>query len=149
MFAIRFGAEAFSEAGPDQASLYGTIVLGDHRETFISSLTYWSRAQYEEHWRSALQRVAVEGNDSCLITSLSNPSVSNMLFWWPMYRDPDIVHFQEGILLFETLDRPFDPARPFDVIPPRETVNEDGLQISEWHVPVQEIYDFGCVRNFL
>lgn len=143
MFTIHFDDERELELGPPEpGTRYGTIVLGDDRETFTSAQNYWTAARYEAHWREAVTRVLDERRDACLITSLAGPRESNLLFWWPLYPDSDGVVVQNAILFFDQLAEPFDPDRPYRSVPTRTSVNEDRLRISEWRVSVSDLEAF-------
>lgn len=144
---MSFLIELLPEAVPTEESeapaQYGVITLGSFRERFVALTTFWNADDYRSHWRKAVARIVETGSDSCLITSLHDPTVSDMLFWWPMYRVGDRVRIQNGILLFEQLDEPFRLDNVFGFIPPRSTHSDDGEPISEWEV------DTVALRAFL
>lgn len=120
----------------------GEIRIGDFRERFEVSFEYWSPSDYERQWREALGTLAEEGGASALITSMTNPRSANFLFWWPAYREDEMVFFQNGVLLLDDLTKPFDVSRYDEFVPPRERVTEDGEPISEWWVPIADIREF-------
>ena len=120
----------------------GRIRIGHFSESFVSALTFWTDSQYLEHWHDAVRRVTYTGQDSCLITSIADPLRSEMLFWWPMYREGDQVIIQNGLLFFSELERSFDPTNPFETVPERVMLNEDGQRVLEWVVTVQDLEDF-------
>jgi len=123
-------------------SFRGRITIGSFKESFISSATHWDANAYREHWHDAIHRVVREGKDSCLITSIADPRSSTRLYWWPMYRDGDTVHVQNGVCFFDQLPSPFDEESPYESVPPRERVGEDGEELSEWDVAVQDLDEF-------
>jgi len=124
-------------------SVYGNIHVEDYRETFITDLSYWNRAEYEQHWITALQRLLGNATQSALITSIvpppKEPTDEDFLVWWPLYRERDFVYVQNQLLFFRQLSRPFSPERPWDSVGPRRTVNPEGLEISEWTTTIESI----------
>jgi hypothetical protein len=49
---------------------------------------------------------------------------------------------QNRLLFLDQLPHDFDPAAPWDSVGPRRTVTEDGDQISEWRVSLDDIREF-------
>lgn len=111
---------------------YGEIVLDDERERFVSLIGFWSPRDYELQWRIGIRRLVREGQNSCLITSLHDPTEVDVINWWLLYPDGDVVHIQEALLLLAEHKINFSTSDPYASIPPRMTVDEDGNQISEW-----------------
>jgi hypothetical protein len=141
-FDIRFTGALQYDPDSRTSSRRGQITIGEFTESFSSVLSYWNEASYLQHWCNAIARVVTTGRSSCLITSIADPSESEMLFWWPLYREGDRVYVQNGILLFAELTRPFDPANPYAVIPPRTMLNEEGQRVCEWVVSVCALESF-------
>jgi hypothetical protein len=121
----------------------GRITVRGFEETFPMDLTYWGAEKYRASWVKAL-RVLERGDDatSCLISSITDPSTSNFVFCWPLYRSQDLVYVQNSIIFLEELDEDFDPDRPWRFVEPRSTVAEEGHEISEWQTTVDEVRDF-------
>ncbi len=120
----------------------GEIVLGDFREAFVASLSFWTKKQYEAHWREALNRMVRNVSPSCLITEIYEPGYGHFGFWWPMWRrGHEILVHHQGLLLMEG-DEPFDPNNPYGFIQEYYRINEDGHKLSEWRVSVDEISTF-------
>jgi hypothetical protein len=128
---------------PATESARGRITLGDFAEEFDADLTYWDTGDYQRSWHQAL--TVLETDDkatSCLVSSITDPATSNFIFCWPLYRDGDDVYVHNAIIFLEELTVPFDPARPWLSVQPRETVDEDGNRISEWRTDMDEIRRF-------
>jgi hypothetical protein len=119
----------------------GNICFGTLDENFESSLHRWSREEYESSWVEAASAVW-RGENAAFITEFSLPQDNNRLWWWPLYRDGDVVHIQMHLLIFDHLDKPFDPSQPFASLRPRITHNEDGQLLSEWTVGIEEFRPF-------
>lgn len=116
-------------------ALEGEIILGGHRERFLAALDPWARSDYERHWIDAARRL-LEGVDrTAFITSAFQ-------FWWPMWREGTNIVAHEQLLWAEPIARVFDPADPFRAIDDRVSVNEDGDEISEWHLSLADIQAF-------
>jgi len=77
---------AASAPGPvGEAS--GGITIGDFTETFEVPLGFWDESDYRRSWREAFEVLAADpGSTSCLMTSMTDPRMSNFLVCWPMYR---------------------------------------------------------------
>jgi hypothetical protein len=145
MFDIHLTQEIVPES--DGFALYGKIQIDGYVETFIASLVNWTRSQYEMHWLNACQRMIDGETQTVLITTYVEPSISEFLMWWPLYREGDIVHVRNEILIYETLNRPFDVEHPWAFIRKRE-IFEDGYKIPEWNTQIQSIKEFIDRRSF-
>ena len=76
------------------------------------------------------------------MTEYVGPEASSKLEWWPLYRLGDTVHVQNHLLFYDQLTEPFSLANAAKFIRDRQTVNEDGLAISEWTVAFSDLEDF-------
>jgi hypothetical protein len=119
----------------------GELVFGEERELFDAELSYWTRAQYESHWRTALESTR-RSDRTALITSLSDPATANFIRWWPAYLRGRTVLFQEQILFLADLKVPFDPRHPERFVGERAAASADGTPLSEWEVGVEAIERF-------
>ncbi|XZN94686.1 MAG: hypothetical protein ACM65K_17590 [Microcoleus sp.] len=125
-------------------SCYGSIQIGSFQEKFFSSLSFWSMQDYEFHWKKALQRIVSDYKSSCLITSMYDPARANYIEWWPIYRNQNLLYFQNGILLLDSIKDSFDISDPFQYVPEREINTEQGEKISEWIITVEDVENFLC-----
>jgi hypothetical protein len=141
-FSIRFLPDSSQdiEHGPIEAA--GEIVLGGFRELFLASLSFWTRVQYEAHWREALNRIVTKESPSCLITTMYDPVIANFIWWWPMYREAEEILVQNHLLLLTELKERFDPNNPYRFISEYGNRSEDGEPISEWKVSIGDISTF-------
>src|SRR5260370_12510682 len=101
MFEVRLTDEVVPETDPGVIALYGKIQIGEHVETFITSLVSWNPSLYEHHWLSALRRLLEGARTSALITSYVEPGLADHLMWWPLYREGDAVYVQNHMLFYE------------------------------------------------
>jgi len=121
----------------------GEITLGEFKEGFQVVLEYWNADEYRGQWLGALQLVTSNpGARAALITSLTDPQTANFLFWWPIYREAEELVFQNQVLIFEDLDEPFKLRNYTDFISRYERFNDDGDEISEWRVSVDDVRSF-------
>ncbi|MFF4316886.1 hypothetical protein [Streptomyces sp. NPDC001507] len=127
----------------------GRIVVGDFTETFPVDLTFWDPEHYEKSWASALRRVE-EANvtTSCLVSSITDPKTANFVFCWPLYRIHDDIFVQNFLIILNDLDHAFDPENPWFSVGPREVVDEEGNNISEWRVDVATVRRFREVSGW-
>lgn len=139
-FAIEFPPSESHQAPQDAA--HGRIILATDHDLFEADLSFWTREQYESSWHANIERILDGADHAALITSISDPASANFIFWWPLYREGETVLVQNQLLFLDELRRPFDPASPWDFVPPRETTDEDGNRISEWPVPVRDLTSF-------
>ncbi len=123
-------------------SQVGQITLGRFTERFESPLHYWDRGNYEQQWYSAASRVLSDSKRVALVTAMYDPAIANFLMWWAIYREENYAFFQNQLFFLDKLTIPFDIARIDELVRPRQTVNEDGRQISEWSVPLEELESF-------
>jgi hypothetical protein len=125
-------------AVPDSNIALGRIVVGSFSETFEASLDFWGVSDYLASWHRSLEVLERRKNAvSCLVSSITDPDVSNFIFCWPLYRQGEDVFVQNSVIFLDSLAEPFDQARPWRSIRPRVVVNEDGDKISEWYTKME------------
>lgn len=140
-FDIRFLSGDESNTGVDDTHLFGRITLGEDFDDFVSCIGFWCPEDYHRHWTDAVQRVVHKGCDSCLITSISDPTDGGVARWWLLYPRGETVHVQEALLLFDRC-QPFSVDDPYACIPPRKTETDEGLPVSEWSLPLSDFAVF-------
>jgi hypothetical protein len=119
--------------------LSGVLEIGDFKENFYASVSYWDKSKYSKQWKTACERL-LDGNlKSALVTNIYNPSTANFLFWWVLYLSGNNVYIQNHILFLNELDKPFDEGKLYDFVPDRETETEDGESVSEWKIDIHEV----------
>ncbi|MBT2151757.1 hypothetical protein KKI34_08020 [Pseudoalteromonas tetraodonis] len=111
----------------------GEIQIGDFRESFLADFSFWSKSDYEVHWREASAQLAA-GRAVSFITSITDPSTSNFIRSWACYPIECELVFQEQILFLEELQQPFNINEPHFNALPYESVTEEGEKISEWRL---------------
>jgi hypothetical protein len=128
---------------PDELDImYGTIQIGDFNEMFTASLSDWAPEHYERQWQEAAQRLVDGELKSAFVTSFLLPSNSFYFVWWPCYRSGETVYVHNQLRLYEQIQSPFCVEALYDYVPDRETVNEDGMKISEWQMPLEWVRAF-------
>ena len=120
----------------------GLIVLAEYSEEFLASLGEWTHTQYREQWARSIQRLIEGDAKAVLITTFSSPDVASHLEWWALYREGEDVFAQNQLLLFDDLTGKFDVSRAVEYLRDRQTVNEEGLPISEWRVSMDDLRVF-------
>lgn len=120
----------------------GEIRIDDFCETFEMPMLYWRSGDYEKQWTEALRRLIEGENTSSLVTSILDPTYSNFIFWWPLYRFGEQVKIHNQILFFNKLDGPFEIKNLYRHIPPYLNKTEDGEEVSEWVTSVSALETF-------
>jgi hypothetical protein len=138
-FSIRFVEKGNSYLALDEGLMVGQIEIDSFKEFFESSMSYWNKEQYIDQWKNGLKRIIGGYNESCLITSIYDPSHSIFLFWWSLFRLENTVIFQNQLLFVKDLKGLFDPSNPYQHIKKREIADDEGRQISEWEISITEI----------
>jgi hypothetical protein len=158
VFWIGFSDEPLVKMDPREKGKVGLLVLGDHKERFVVHLDTWTKGNYVDQWKRALKRV-LNGEESALITDMHTPATSNHLVWWPMWKLGSEIVFHNQLLFFKKYKIFQDeiPQRQkrhtkvlstanveplYKLIGQREYLSEDGMPLSEWRVPVNEIREF-------
>ena len=130
-----------TEDDPIGPETWGRISLGDFAERFEVPLSYWTGADYENHWREAVGRIVDGFSRSALITAIADPTKVSFFVWWPMYLVGDTVHVQNHLLFLADLGMEFDLSNPYRHVRDRQVGSEEG-PISEWAVPVSSLRDW-------
>jgi hypothetical protein len=146
MINLRFISQQYWSAERNELIIRGRITLGDFSEEFESSLSFWSQADYEQHWLEAASRIETGQTKSAFIVDMYDPSITPFIMWWPIWRRDQTIHVHNQILLFKNLTVAFDPTNPYVHIGDHTTKNEDGEAISEWQVSLKDIQDFVTSR---
>lgn len=137
-----FKIEILDEDSGENDVLLGRIIAGTLDERFEVIVGDWSQADYETSWRSELSRILAGAKYAVLMTVAADPTKTDWLRGYTLYRFDDEVRVQEKIFLLEELEHPFDLAHPGLHGSPYESMSEDGVPISEWVVTVKEIQEF-------
>jgi hypothetical protein len=140
MFDICLTGELVPESGGQ--AVYGRIQIEDYFETFVASLVCWAPEDYGRHWTEGCRRLFNGNSESSLISSYVDPSMSEFLMWWPLYREGEIVHVRNEILPYATLEEPFAIEDPWSSIRLRRLATDEGFEVSEWETSVQSLREF-------
>lgn len=130
-----------------ESGAMGLLVLGDWKESFLSTLFEWNKQDYEAQWLHAIRKLLNGKTKVPLIVEYIDPSRASKLIWWPMYRVEDTVYIQNHILWYEQLAEPFSIGNAGLSLRDRQTHSEDGQLISEWSVSLAEIEKFANERS--
>jgi hypothetical protein len=140
MFSIYLTDEFVPESEGQAA--YGKLHIEEYAETFITSFVSWTAADYERHWQEACERLIAGENESALIVSYVPPTASEFLVWWPLYREGDIVHVRNELVLYSQMKVPFSIVEPWFSIRERKILTDEGSPISEWDTNLPSIREF-------
>jgi CdiI N-terminal domain len=144
MFSIELqSSPEFTEENGDPAEASGRIIIGDFTETFRVPLGFWGESDYRRSWQLAFEVLKADpSSTSCLMTSMTDPTNSNFLGCWPMYRQGEVVYIQNAIIFLDEIEGPFDPAAPWRYVGPRNQIDEDGNTVSEWATSMDSLKEF-------
>lgn len=140
MFSIRFSNSRGEAQEPDVA--FGRIVAGDLDETFESPVHYWGEASYRSSWRDELSRILCGADKAVLWTVVVDPSKANWLRGYTLYRFDADIRVQERLFIIDEFQSKLDLDNPSQVLPSYESVNEDGVRISEWSISPEHVREF-------
>jgi hypothetical protein len=116
----------------------GEIWINDLKETFESSIVFWSPEKYYKQWQEGLERCLMN-KTSCLFTNMLNPQNANFLRLWALYPLNKKVFLQEQIYFLDSLPFLFNLERPYQLIKQFETINEEGDEISTWEIARHDV----------
>ena len=120
----------------------GEIIIGEFREFFHSSLSYWNRQQYSKQWEEGINRICIGEEKSSLITDMYDPNSSNIIQWWVLHCEKDLVHVRNELLFLGDFKQPFIEEDIYNYIEERPEINKDGKKISEWEISISDLCDF-------
>jgi hypothetical protein len=117
----------------------GRLVLGKSTEEFLANLSLWGKSDYESHWTREM-KMLLEGKPKvALVVSYDDPKAASNMEIWRVYRDGELVHFQNQLLPYGTLPRGFEVPKLSQHIQDRAVVTPEGNRISEWDVTIRDI----------
>jgi hypothetical protein len=131
------------EESEDEQTAIGCVQIGQFAERFLITLNYWDEATFERKWREAVTRLILGANAVGLMTWMTAPGVKDNGRAWILYREGQRVFIQDKIFIVSNESPKFDEEEHLVAIPPRITIDEDGLKISEWETGIQ------CLINYL
>lgn len=130
------------EKSDEEQTAIGYIQIGQFTERFQITLNYWDKATFQRKWREAVKRLVLGANTVGLMTWMTAPIVKDNRRAWILYREGHRVFIQDKVLIVSSQSPKFDEEEHLVEIPPRNTVNEDGLKISEWETSIQSLANY-------
>jgi hypothetical protein len=121
---------------------HGHINIDGYSQRFTMSVKKWSLDDYERQWQEGLDRI-LDHDKSCLITNIGELKGESCITWWLLYRIGDRIHIQSRILFNDDYEKivggnSFTPSSCFDYIPARQTHEDDGEEITELLIDLDE-----------
>jgi len=92
--------------------------------------------------QEACRRLVNGESKSAFVTSFVSPQLSFYFMWWVCYREGEAVYIQNQMMHYEQLPSAFVPESLYDYVEDRKTVTDEGLQVSEWKMPLQWVREF-------
>lgn len=119
----------------------GVIEAQGLNERFFAPSSFWSKDQYVAQWKNSLGKLINGAPKAALILTMRDPKQANFIFWWVFYRVENAFKMQNQVLFLETCPD-LDWRTCEECIQPRQLVNDDGAEISEWDVSLDELTGF-------
>ena len=120
------------------SGLWGRVRLDDFTERFVAPLGKWHQSDYEEQWIEGAQRLIDGEHKSAFVVEAGR-------LWWTAWRESSKIYIQQQLLI----DRHYSPAwtataanLPYDLIGARESQSEDGEELSEWLITLDDLREF-------
>jgi hypothetical protein len=123
-------------------NIYGEILLGNFKETFESSLSFWSINAYKRQWNDAITRIVNGENKVCLVTSMNDPEHANFIIWWPIYNEGNQIYFHNSLFFFKDLKEQFDENNIYKYVPDHSLDTESKYKISEWKLEIESLINY-------
>ncbi len=124
----------------------GEITIGNFKETFHMPIEHWSLKDYQQQWKDGLNRIK-NHDRSCLISEIQDPKLAPWVSMWILYKANNKIFIRNEVLIDEWYtktigDKPFTLKTCYDFIDPRgDKFTEDGMEVSEWEIDLQDILD--------
>jgi hypothetical protein len=140
MFSIGFTDEPLEYPYDDTSipAAPGRLQLGESTEEFLANLSAWAKSDYESHWTRELKTLLKGNPKVALVVSYYRNPASNMEIWH-VFRDRELVHFQNQILWYSSLPSGFEVSKLSQYIPDRAVMDAEGNRFSEWDVAIKDI----------
>lgn len=135
-FSIEEGAGERNRWGGEIAR----ITIGSFSEKIDFDTSYWSIEQYHNQWKQAVSDIVTGKKErTCLFTTMHPLDADKCVASWVMYREGDVVYFQNHEFILRYLRGTFDFQNPEKMISERETTFDDGRKISEWSIHISAL----------
>jgi hypothetical protein len=139
MFGIFPNGKPIRENG--ELVIPSSIIIGGFTERLHIPISYWSLEDYKKNWISSLAQGIDNKKHSALAVSMHEPDFTNFIFVWVVYYHGDVACIQNKIIFLDECQN-FTPDTINDFIGERETINEDGMKVSEWATNLNSIITF-------
>jgi len=123
----------------DERCHWCQIEINNFSERFPAPLTVWDVERYKQQWEEAIACILVGEAKNYLVTGLRDPCGSDFISLFALYREGDEVFIQNQIILCEGNEEKIAKMDLLDLVEERETHTEDGEEISEWKVSINEL----------
>lgn len=144
-FSISFVPNPPSRIGYDpETEAVGKVLFGDFEEHFTAWLGFWKQENYEGQWSEGLARV-LAGLPSCLITNINRPDCAReeyIMRAWLLYPVGELAVVHEKLFFADQLEADFCATQPYEHVPDRKSLSDDGEEISEWRIELAAIRQF-------
>lgn len=119
----------------------GEIVIGEFRETFLSSLRCWKTADYKDQWQRALNLLLSNVETAVLVTSIDGRE-EGPVTCWPIFKQGKFLLFQNRLIFPGEIELPISDTVLSSFIGKYKSESENDEHISEWQVPIESVASF-------
>jgi hypothetical protein len=131
VFRIRFFTPSvLDDSGWPHAG--GELQLGTDHIRFLVDLQHWGMKDYERQWQAAIARLVRGAPSTALMTAYRGPDADTPHLMYALWRDEQSVYAQVLSVHPTDLERPFDPAAPYDHVGQWIPATEHSLPIAEF-----------------
>ena len=123
----------------DERCHWCQIDINNFSERFQAPLTVWDVERYKQQWEDAIARILAGEAKNYLVAGLRDPWGSDFISLFALYREGDEIFIQNQIILCEGNEERIAKMDLLDLVEKRETHTEDGEEISEWKVSIDEL----------
>ena len=138
MFRIRaVTPRLIDESGAPYA--LGELRVGNSSAHFLIDLSFYSIADYERQWHSALRHLMHGSRSTGLLTAYrGREGTSHKL--WALWQDDEYVHVQEQSVVASELGAPFDPAETHLHVGDHIPATDNALPMREWRIESAAVF---------
>jgi len=146
MFSIVFLDDEVPEPrlAKNEKAVFASISANDLQEKIIAPINYWSEVQYQKQWADAIEKLLSGQRERVgLLTEMYDPdSAPFPVMIWSLYKVGNDICMQNYYQSLQQLSKDFNFDDIYGLIHERETVTEDGGEISEWKIDTKDLESF-------
>ena len=139
MFELSISDELHTDE--DGSFYHGLIQIDDFEERFVVMSDHWKPRDYRAHWISQGEKLLRVSDRVAMLKSVPGPNVDGCAAW-VLWREGSVVFIHDQNIWRYYMGQVRDLSNPDRFIEDRETIADDGEQMSEWTVCITDIEEF-------